>query len=123
MALTVIYAQQYTGADGRHVQGRILHFSGVLHAKAPLPCLQAGLVLALLGGVRKNVAARDCVPIRGDIHVLVCGDPGLGKSQLLRACTLPHTVLLSTRGGPLSSSVFLKLRLWLCAPHVLFAES
>ena len=80
-------------------------------------------MLALLGGVRKNVAARDCVPIRGDIHVLVCGDPGLGKSQLLRACTLPHTVLLSARGGPLSSSVFLKLQLWFCAPHVLFAES
>lgn len=49
---------------------------------------QAGLVLALLGGVRKCVGAVDAVPIRGDIHLLMCGDPGLGKSQLLqvRAC-------------------------------------
>ncbi|KAK9824829.1 hypothetical protein WJX81_003431 [Elliptochloris bilobata] len=33
--------------------------------------VKAGLVLALLGGVRKGHAARDCVPIRGDIHVLI----------------------------------------------------
>ena len=26
------------------------------------------------------------VPIRGDLHVLVVGDPGLGKSQMLKAC-------------------------------------
>ncbi len=49
-----------------------------------LGALQAGLVLALLGGVRKNVGALDAVPIRGDIHILMCGDPGLGKSQLLQ---------------------------------------
>jgi len=52
---------------------------------------QAGLLLALLGGVRKGVAERDSVPVRGDIHVLVCGDPGLGKSQLLQA---PRSTLL-----------------------------
>lgn len=46
--------------------------------------MQAGLVLALLGGVRKCVGASDAVPVRGDIHVLICGDPGLGKSQLLQ---------------------------------------
>ncbi len=42
-------------------------------------------MLALLGGVRKRVGARDAVAVRGDIHVLMCGDPGLGKSQLLQA--------------------------------------
>ncbi|CAL8468614.1 g8154 [Coccomyxa elongata] len=46
---------------------------------------KAGLVLALLGGVRKCVGALDAVPLRGDIHILMCGDPGLGKSQLLQA--------------------------------------
>lgn len=49
-----------------------------------LVCVQAGLVLALLGGVRKCVGALDAVPLRGDIHILMCGDPGLGKSQLLQ---------------------------------------
>ncbi len=48
---------------------------------------QAGLVLALLGGVRKCVGALDAVPLRGDIHILMCGDPGLGKSQLLQVCS------------------------------------
>ena len=47
--------------------------------------MQAGLVLALLGGVRRGHAEHDCVPVRGDIHLLMCGDPGLGKSQLLQA--------------------------------------
>ena len=50
-----------------------------------LPARQAGLVLALLGGVRKRVGGCDGIPVRGDIHLLMCGDPGLGKSQLLQA--------------------------------------
>lgn len=47
--------------------------------------VKAGLLLALFGGVRKNEGIPGRVPIRGDIHVLVVGDPGLGKSQLLQA--------------------------------------
>ncbi|KAI8465449.1 MAG: MCM2/3/5 family-domain-containing protein [Monoraphidium minutum] len=47
--------------------------------------VKAGLLLALLGGVRKNADSANRVPIRGDIHVLLVGDPGLGKSQLLQA--------------------------------------
>jgi DNA helicase MCM8 len=46
--------------------------------------VKAGLLLALMGGVRKNINSTNLVPIRGDIHVLLVGDPGLGKSQLLQ---------------------------------------
>ena len=46
--------------------------------------VKAGLVLALFGGVRKVANTPDRVPTRGDIHVLIVGDPGLGKSQLLQ---------------------------------------
>lgn len=47
--------------------------------------VKAGLLLALFGGVRKHSNDRNKVPVRGDIHVLVVGDPGLGKSQMLQA--------------------------------------
>ncbi|RCV17352.1 hypothetical protein SETIT_3G213500v2 [Setaria italica] len=47
--------------------------------------VKAGITLALFGGVQKNSMDQDKVPVRGDIHVVVVGDPGLGKSQLLQA--------------------------------------
>ncbi|KAJ3610313.1 hypothetical protein NHX12_022406 [Muraenolepis orangiensis] len=46
--------------------------------------VKAGLALALFGGRQKRTE-RNCVPVRGDPHVLVVGDPGLGKSQMLQA--------------------------------------
>lgn len=41
--------------------------------------VKAGLVLALLGG-------SDNANRRSQCHVLIVGDPGLGKSQMLQAC-------------------------------------
>ncbi|TSM77312.1 DNA helicase MCM8 [Bagarius yarrelli] len=47
--------------------------------------VKAGLVLALFGGCHKYVDDKNRIPIRGDPHMLVVGDPGLGKSQMLQA--------------------------------------
>ncbi|EYU41631.1 hypothetical protein MIMGU_mgv1a026728mg, partial [Erythranthe guttata] len=47
--------------------------------------VKAGITLALFGGVRKHSMDQNKVPVRGDIHIIVVGDPGLGKSQLLQA--------------------------------------
>ncbi|XP_054802072.1 probable DNA helicase MCM8 isoform X2 [Prosopis cineraria] len=47
--------------------------------------VKAGITLALFGGVRKHSIDQNKVPVRGDIHVIIVGDPGLGKSQLLQA--------------------------------------
>ncbi|XP_050379375.1 probable DNA helicase MCM8 [Argentina anserina] len=47
--------------------------------------VKAGIILALLGGVRKHSNDQNKVPVRGDIHVIIVGDPGLGKSQILQA--------------------------------------
>ncbi|CAN6327935.1 unnamed protein product [Urochloa humidicola] len=47
--------------------------------------VKAGITLALFGGVQKNSMDQNKVPVRGDIHIVVVGDPGLGKSQLLQA--------------------------------------
>ena len=44
-----------------------------------------GVMLALLGGAQKAPKGRDHMPVRSDIHILLCGDPGLGKSQILQA--------------------------------------
>ncbi|XP_027927115.1 probable DNA helicase MCM8 isoform X2 [Vigna unguiculata] len=47
--------------------------------------VKAGITLSLFGGVRKHSMDQNKVPVRGDIHVIIVGDPGLGKSQLLQA--------------------------------------
>jgi len=44
--------------------------------------IKEALVLQLMGGVRKD--RKDGVVTRGDIHILLVGDPGSGKSQLIR---------------------------------------
>eukprot|EP00111_Clytia_hemisphaerica_P002704 TCONS_00007630-protein len=47
--------------------------------------VKAGMVLALFGGTKKFTDEKNAIPVRSDPHVLVVGDPGLGKSQLLQA--------------------------------------
>lgn len=46
--------------------------------------VKAGLALALFGGSQKYADDKNRIPVRGDPHVLVVGDPGLGKSQMLQ---------------------------------------
>ncbi|KAL6620376.1 hypothetical protein ACP70R_035515 [Stipagrostis hirtigluma subsp. patula] len=64
-------------------------FRQLLHSFCPSiyghELVKAGVILALFGGVQKNSMDKNKVPVRGDIHVIVVGDPGLGKSQLLQA--------------------------------------
>ncbi|CAI6003192.1 unnamed protein product [Closterium sp. NIES-65] len=47
--------------------------------------VKAGIILSLFGGVRKHEGDANRVPVRGDVHALLVGDPGMGKSQLLKA--------------------------------------
>lgn len=44
--------------------------------------VKEAITLQLFGGVRKKYP--DNTPIRGDIHILLVGDPGTAKSQVLR---------------------------------------
>jgi len=61
--------------------------------------IKEALFLQLLGGVRKK--RDDGVVTRGDIHVLLIGDPGAGKSQLLRRVNsvAPKSKLVSGKGA------------------------
>ncbi len=58
-----------------------------------------GLALQLFGGVRKRLP--DEQKIRGDIHILMVGDPGTAKSQLLRyiADLSPRGMYTSGKGS------------------------
>uniref|UniRef100_A0A665UL06 DNA helicase MCM8 n=1 Tax=Echeneis naucrates TaxID=173247 RepID=A0A665UL06_ECHNA len=46
--------------------------------------VKAALALTLFGGRQKHTD-KNSVPVRGDPHILMVGDPGLGKSQMLQA--------------------------------------
>ena len=46
--------------------------------------IKRGLALSLFGGVRKNVEGKH--RLRGDINVLLCGDPGVAKEILSIFC-------------------------------------
>ncbi|XP_044010007.1 DNA helicase MCM8-like [Aphidius gifuensis] len=60
-------------------------FTLLVHSLCPAiyghELVKAGLLLSLIGGSSKHESLRD------DIHVLIVGDPGLGKSQMLQACS------------------------------------
>lgn len=63
------------------------------------PLVKAGLLLSLFGGAAKSTGGQ--IPVRADPHVLMVGDPGLGKSQLLRSCAnvAPRSVLVTATGA------------------------
>lgn len=55
--------------------------------------VKAALALVLFGGRQKHTG-KNSVPVRGDPHVLMVGDPGLGKSQMLQV-TQSDVILLT----------------------------
>jgi replicative DNA helicase Mcm len=57
------------------------------------------IILQLFGGTERLLL--DGARIRGDIHILLIGDPGVAKSQLLRAASriAPRGVLASGKGA------------------------
>lgn len=52
-------------------------------------------------GTSKFTNDNSHVPVRGDPHVLVVGDPGLGKSQMLHSCydVAPKSVFVTATGA------------------------
>lgn len=48
-----------------------------------LQLVKAALALVLFGG-RQKQTGKNSIPVRADPHILIVGDPGLGKSQMLQ---------------------------------------
>jgi DNA replication licensing factor MCM2 len=63
--------------------------------------IKIGLLLAMLGGVPKDVGGDQSHKIRGDINVLLVGDPGCAKSQFLKFVekTADRAVFTTGRGS------------------------
>ncbi len=61
--------------------------------------IKEALLLQLMGGVKKT--SEDGVSRRGDIHILLIGDPGSGKSQLIRRMSIvaPKSRFVSGKGA------------------------
>merc|ERR1712151_1345567 len=61
--------------------------------------VKKALLLALVGGVTNNM--KDGMKIRGEIHTLFMGDPGVAKSQLLKqVCNIaPRSVYTTGKGS------------------------
>ncbi|KAH7650434.1 minichromosome maintenance mcm7p, partial [Cryptosporidium bovis] len=61
--------------------------------------VKKGLLLQLIGGSTKNVS--DGMKIRGNLHVLLMGDPGVAKSQLLTQITkiAPRAIYATGKGS------------------------
>jgi len=61
--------------------------------------VKEAIIMQLLGGVKKT--RNDGVVTRGDMHILLVGDPGAGKSQLLKRAQLiaPKSRYVSGKGA------------------------
>merc|ERR1719326_1802331 len=61
--------------------------------------MKKALLIALVGSFTKTM--QDGMKIRGDIHTLFMGDPGVAKSQLLKqACKIaPRSVYTTGKGS------------------------
>ncbi|KAJ2818520.1 DNA replication licensing factor mcm8, partial [Coemansia furcata] len=73
--------------------------------------VKAGIMLALFGARKREAEERGSLKIRSDSHVLIVGDPGLGKSQMLTAVgqIAPRGVYVCGTSGVSSSGLTVTL--------------
>ncbi|XP_050448196.1 DNA helicase MCM8-like isoform X2 [Cataglyphis hispanica] len=94
-----IFLKNYLAIQNIYKEQNI--FALLVHSLCPSiyghEIVKAGLILSLFGGNVKRAQLRD------GIHILLIGDPGLGKSQMLQACARistkePGALVLADQG-------------------------
>lgn len=82
--------------------------------------IKRAILLMLMGGVHKKT--KEGIKLRGDINVIIVGDPSCGKSQLLKYVSkfLPRAVYTSGKSSSaagLTATVVKVRRLWFITLH------
>lgn len=75
---------------------------------------KTALALALFGGCAKDGGSNTVHRVRGDINVLMLGDPGVAKSQLLKYAGSESRVSLMPMSLCLYTSIYAIYQSYLC---------
>ncbi|XP_031784957.1 DNA helicase MCM9 [Nasonia vitripennis] len=96
--ITKIFRNYWKGFTEKPLDGRDNILASICPQLYGMYSMKLALAVILCGGVTKTI--KTGTRVRGDPHLLLCGDPGTGKSQMLRtAARLAARSIMTTGVG------------------------